>query len=62
MKKSKDLAVIFRAVVNSDYSIEYKPIDVIEGTYDEENKIFIDKKRTPYFHIINTPDSYGFFF
>jgi len=62
MRKQKDLVVIFRAIVNKDYSIEYKPVDVIEGIYDDENKRFFDKNRTPYLHIINTPDSYGFCF
>ena len=60
MKTNKELAVIFKKIVNINKEIEFIPVSIVEGTYCEEDKCFIDKDGTPYSNIIENPDSYGF--
>jgi len=62
MKNSKELAVLFKKIVDVNKEISFIPIKVIEGNYCEEDTSFIDKDGTPYYHIIENPDSYGFCF
>ena len=56
----ESLAVINKVIIHSDNLIEYKPIKVIRGIYDNEKNILYDKDMTPYSHIINGPNTYGF--
>lgn len=60
MKSSKEIAILFKKKLHLNEEIEFIPIKVIEGIYNEKDNSFIDKDGTPYYHIIENPDSYGF--
>lgn len=60
MKYNKELAVLFKKIIHPNQEIEFIPIKVIEGYYNKEESCFIDKDGTPYYHIIENPDSYGY--
>lgn len=55
-----EIAIIFKKKIDSDGNIEFMPIKAAEGTYSESENIFIDKEGTPYHHIIENPNNYGF--
>lgn len=55
-----ELAVLFKKRVDINKNIELMPIKVIEGVYVEQDGCFLDKEGTPYYHIIENPDSYGY--
>lgn len=57
-----ELAVIFKKILYTDGNIEYIPEKVVEGTYNEDNNIFIDKNGTPYNNIIECPNGYGYLY
>lgn len=59
MKKYQEFAVIFK-ISYKDEEIKYIPYNIIFGNYDEEAKVFVDKNDTPYYHIIDMPENYGF--
>ena len=61
MKNSGELALLLKKVVHCDNLIEYIPISMIEGIYNETEKIFYDKNGTPYQNIINSQGSHGYF-
>lgn len=62
MEKDNELciALLMKKIINKDGFIEYKPISVAKGYYDEDGCCFVDLEGTPYFHIIEQPDSIGF--
>ncbi len=60
-QKNDEMAIIFRAKNYQNGKLEYIPVDVKKGNYDEENDMFIDNKGTGYYHIILEPASYGYF-
>ena len=62
MKNYNDIAVIMKKIMYQDGSIEYVPLQVLEGTYDAEDYAFIDLDGTPYYHIIENPGSIGFMY
>ena len=62
MKNYNDIAVIMKKIIYDDNTIEYIPLEVIEGTYEEENNAFIDFDGTPYHHIIEDPDTVCFMY
>lgn len=57
-----ELAVLFKKIIYNDASVEYIPECVIEGTYNEEIGLFIDKDGTPYNNVIESPNGYGYLF
>ena len=57
-----ELAVLFKKIIYTDASVEYIPERVIEGTYNEEIGLFIDKNGTPYNNVIENPNGYGYLF
>ena len=62
MKKNMnitDIAVIFKLKVTNK-GLEYTPVKVAVGIYDNQNKEFIDNTGTPYYHIIDGNETYGF--
>lgn len=59
MKKYQEFAVIFKISYQNE-EIKYIPYNIIFGNYDEEAKVFVDKNDTPYYHIIDMPENYGF--
>lgn len=58
--KNTELAVLFKKIIHQNEEIEFVPITVLEGYYSNEDNSFIDKDGTPYYHIIENPDSYGY--
>lgn len=60
MLKVKELAVLFKKIIYPNDEIEFIPIKVIEGIYNEKENSFIDKDGTPYRHIIENSNSYGY--
>lgn len=62
MTKYYELAIIFRKTVQEEDYVEYIPIKIVEGMYDEENRLFIDKNGRKYQHIITNPNNYGFLY
>jgi len=58
--KNIELAVLFKKIIHQNEEIEFIPISVLEGYYNNEDNSFIDKDGTPYYHIIENPDSYGY--
>ena len=60
MKKYSELVVLFKKVIYQDQEIEFIPIKTIEGIFSKKDNCFIDKDGTPYYHIIENPDSYGY--
>lgn len=62
MKNYYDIALIMKKIVDLDGGIEYIPIQILEGTYDEDNNTFIDLDGTPYIHIIENPETIGFLY
>ena len=54
-----ELAVINK-IVTKNGQVEIIPIKVIEGYYDKNNSVFIDKEGISYTHVIEGPESYGF--
>ncbi len=64
MRKAQELAVIFK-ITHPSYgigkqTIEFIPIKVIEGVFDQDNEVFTDKDNTIYHHLIDNPETYGF--
>ena len=62
MKKNMnitDIAIIFKLKVTNK-GLEYTPVKVAIGIYDNQNKEFIDNTGTPYYHIIDGNETYGF--
>lgn len=57
---NKELAILFKKILYPNGDIEFIPIKTIEGIYNQKENTFIDKDGTPYFHIIENPDSYGY--
>lgn len=62
MKAYYELAVIFKKILYENGTIEFVPLKVVEGTYDQEFKVFIDKNGTPYNNLIENPNGYGFIY
>ena len=60
MIKPTEIAILFKKVVYPNDEIEFIPIKVIEGIYNEKENSFIDKEGTPFRHIIENPNSYGY--
>lgn len=60
MTKTKEIAILFKKTIYPNEEIEYIPIKVIEGIYSEKENCFIDKEGTPYRHIIENQNSYGY--
>lgn len=61
MSRNDELAIVLKKIVHCENYIEYIPIEVIEGYYDNETKIFFDKKGTPYQSIIKSQGSHGYY-
>ena len=61
MKNTNELAILLKKIVHCENYIEYIPIEVIEGTYNEMESLFYDKNGTPYQSVINSVGSHGFF-
>ena len=55
-----DIAVIMKKIIYGENLIKYVPEKVIEGYYDDESECFIDMQGTPYYHIIENVDTYGY--
>lgn len=62
MKNYYDIALIMKKIVSPEKGIEYVPLQVLEGTYDEDNHMFIDLDGTPYVHIIQNPETVGYLY
>jgi len=60
MKDIIDIAVIFKVQTSRLGKIEYIPVRVELGTYDESTKYFLDTNGTCYYHLIDDPENYGF--
>ena len=63
MKNTNELAILFKVEFNTyedDTIAEFVPVDVIEGISVPEERIFIDKNNTPYKHIIDMPENFGY--
>lgn len=60
MLKPKEIAILFKKTNYLNDEIEFFPIKVIEGIYNEKERCFIDKEGTTYRHIIENPNSYGY--
>lgn len=61
MKTTNELALLLKKIIHCENYIEYIPIEVIEGTYNEKENLFYDKTGTPYQSVINSKGSHGFF-
>lgn len=62
MRDFYEIALIMKKIVYENGNIEFVPLQVLEGTYDEEEGAFIDFDGTPYYHIIENPESVGFLY
>ena len=60
MKNYDELAIIFKKKIDEDGNITFIPIKVVEGIYVEKENTFVDKEGTPYNHILENPNNYGF--
>ena len=56
-----DIALIMKKVEDSNGLIGFVPIKVVEGYYDNNDMCFVDFEGTPYYHIIDEVESYGYF-
>lgn len=61
MTKNNELTILLKKIVHCENYIEYIPIKVVEGNYNEEDGIFYDKEGTPYQSVINSLGSHGHF-
>lgn len=57
--KDLDIVLLMKKVYYNDV-VGYRPIDCVIGYYNEEDDCFIDLEGTPYYHIIEEPESIGF--
>ena len=60
MKNKYETAIIFKKSVDKDKNVEYAPIKIIYGTYDEKENVFIDIDGTSYYHIMEDINNYGY--
>lgn len=56
-----EIAILFEKVIHCENYLEFVPVAVIEGKYNEESKLFISKVGTPYPNIINSNTTHGYF-
>ncbi len=61
MKNNNELVILLKKIVHCENYIQYLPIEVIEGHYNEDENLFYDKNGTPYQNIINSGGSHGYF-
>lgn len=61
MKENKNYVVLFKMSKEED-KITYTPVDILIGKYDQNSHVFYDKNNTPYKHLIEMPESFGFAF
>lgn len=60
MVEVDELAVIFEPFINNDGVLNFIPIEVIEGYFDEESERFIDKNLYSYSHLTYGEASRGY--
>ncbi len=53
-------ATIFKKILYDDGNIGYKPEKIVEGYFADEDMLFIDLDGTPYYHIIDEPETCGY--
>lgn len=51
---------ILKKILYDDGGIGYKPEKIVEGYYADDDMLFIDLDGTPYYHIIDEPETCGF--
>lgn len=60
MKNNKETAIIFKKKSDSEGNVEFVPVKIIKGIYNEHEKAFIDNEGTYYYHILENPNNFGF--
>lgn len=56
-----DVAVIMKKSISFNGTIGFIPVSVVGGYYNNDEMCFVDFDGTPYYHIIDSPETYGFF-